>query len=245
MFPAPLTRLTTPGGSPTSWQMVAKRMAVRGVVHTDLKPENVLLDMRFEHRSEVDPDAIHVRIADFGSSIRPDKGDLVKPYGHTLEYRPPELIWGEKKVTPAVDMWSAGCIVWDMVHGNHLFSPRNSRAYEGRRRSTDISSETSMHTNLEHLALMVEVLGPFPRTIGRRVRGDFFNARGELKGLGGETIPRVHLRDLLENERSYDEEIAKSIENFILPMFRFNPRVRATPRQMLGASFLLRTEDPR
>jgi serine/threonine protein kinase len=45
----------------------------------------------------------------------------VKMY-HTIFHRPPELLMGAAEYTPAVDVWSVGCIFAEMVLGRPLFT---------------------------------------------------------------------------------------------------------------------------
>uniref|UniRef100_A0A0X3PDZ0 cyclin-dependent kinase n=2 Tax=Schistocephalus solidus TaxID=70667 RepID=A0A0X3PDZ0_SCHSO len=81
------------------------------IIHRDLKPENIL----------VANDGV-VKIADFGlarqTTIKIDKlaSEVV-----TLWYRPPEILLGETKYNSKIDIWSAGCILFEMVVGKPLF----------------------------------------------------------------------------------------------------------------------------
>lgn len=78
-----------------------------GIVHCDLKPGNLI----------VHPAASTLKICDFGLSV------AVPAYiGHTIQtcmYRAPECFDMKHKLllSPAVDMWSVGCILWEMVIG--------------------------------------------------------------------------------------------------------------------------------
>ena len=82
------------------------------VVHRDIKPGNIL----------VTHDGSCVKLADFGLA-RAFEVPLCT-YTHevvTLWYRAPEILLGEKRYTPAVDVWSVGCIVAEMTVGKPLF----------------------------------------------------------------------------------------------------------------------------
>ena len=64
-----------------------------------------------------------LKIADFGLS-RLIWEDVSRPYSHqvaTRWYRAPELLYGAKFYSAAVDMWSVGCIFGEMLNNAPLF----------------------------------------------------------------------------------------------------------------------------
>ncbi|XP_078740086.1 dual specificity tyrosine-phosphorylation-regulated kinase 2-like, partial [Lampetra fluviatilis] len=87
--------------------LYAKR---RGIVHGDIKPDNILLTA-----------AGKVRVTDFGCSFY--LKHEAQTVGGTLPYVAPELLLGYQ-VTCAVDMWALGCTVAEMATGKDLFDPR-------------------------------------------------------------------------------------------------------------------------
>ncbi|GAQ88141.1 cyclin-dependent kinase [Klebsormidium nitens] len=83
-----------------------------GVMHRDLKPQNLL----------VDKDKRLLKIADLGLG-RAFTVPL-KSYTHeivTLWYRAPEVLLGATHYSTPVDMWSVGCILAEMSRKNPLF----------------------------------------------------------------------------------------------------------------------------
>lgn len=84
---------------------------VRGVMHRDLKPQNILVSRDGK-----------LKIADFGLArafvppIRPFTHEVV-----TLWYRPPEILLGCKTYALPVDMWGVGAIIAEMVTKRPLF----------------------------------------------------------------------------------------------------------------------------
>ena len=92
------------------------------ICHRDIKPSNILLDI----------DNHILKLSDFGSAIqfRPQTGDNPKQinnshlqsYVCSRYYRAPELILGSKKYGCEIDIWSAGCVVAEMVMARPLFS---------------------------------------------------------------------------------------------------------------------------
>ncbi|KAH8021280.1 hypothetical protein HPB51_013955 [Rhipicephalus microplus] len=83
----------------------------RRVLHRDLKPANVLID-----------DKGGLKVADFGlcrAFTLP-----VRAYTHevlTLWYRAPEILLGESHYSTPVDVWSIGCIFFELLTGKTLF----------------------------------------------------------------------------------------------------------------------------
>lgn len=83
------------------------------VVYRDLKPENLLLDA-----------SGHIKICDFGLSKENVEGDTVKSICGTPEYLAPEVI-RRRKYGKAVDWWSLGTLVWEMIVGLPPFYDTN------------------------------------------------------------------------------------------------------------------------
>ncbi|XP_074560639.1 cyclin-dependent kinase G-2-like [Curcuma longa] len=87
------------------------------VLHRDLKTSNILLNNRGE-----------LKICDFGLSRQ--YGSPLKPYTPlvvTLWYRAPELLLGAKEYSTAIDMWSLGCIMAELLSKEPLFSGKSER----------------------------------------------------------------------------------------------------------------------
>jgi cyclin-dependent kinase len=85
------------------------------VLHRDLKPQNLLINMDGE-----------LKLADFG--LARGFGIPVKKYTHevvTLWYRPPDVLLGSTKYSSHVDIWGVGCIFAEMCTGRPLFCGAN------------------------------------------------------------------------------------------------------------------------
>jgi len=76
-----------------------------GIIYRDLKPENILLD-----------NGGHISLTDFG--LRKESVDEEKTYSFcgTIEYMAPEII-SRKGHTSAVDWWSFGVLMFEMLTG--------------------------------------------------------------------------------------------------------------------------------
>ena len=84
------------------------------IIHCDLKPENIVT------RSSLDSN--NVKLIDFGSSMF--ETTKIITYIHSRYYRAPELIFGQPFDT-SIDIWSLGCIVFEMYAGIPLFKAKN------------------------------------------------------------------------------------------------------------------------
>ncbi|KAJ1973188.1 Cyclin-dependent kinase 10 [Dimargaris verticillata] len=74
-------------------------------MHSDLKLSNLLVTAQGT-----------LKIADFGlGRIYATPSERMTPRVVTLWYRAPELLLGDKRYTPAVDMWSVGCIFGEFL----------------------------------------------------------------------------------------------------------------------------------
>ncbi|XP_068649484.1 shaggy-related protein kinase epsilon-like [Aristolochia californica] len=84
---------------------------VIGVCHRDIKPQNLL----------VNPHTHQLKLCDFGSAKKLVPGEPNISYICSRYYRAPELIFGATEYTTAIDMWSAGCVVAELLLGQPLF----------------------------------------------------------------------------------------------------------------------------
>ncbi|KAF2555279.1 hypothetical protein F2Q68_00013137 [Brassica cretica] len=79
---------------------------------------------RFDFRSvvlQVNPHTHQLKICDFGSAKVLVKGEPNVSYICSRYYRAPELIFGASEYTPAIDIWSTGCVMAELLLGQPLF----------------------------------------------------------------------------------------------------------------------------
>jgi len=84
------------------------------VLHRDLKPSNLLLTASCD-----------LKICDFGLARTSTERNFMTEYVVTRWYRAPELLLSCDNYTAAIDVWSVGCILAEMLAKKPLFPGRN------------------------------------------------------------------------------------------------------------------------
>lgn len=86
------------------------------IIHTDLKPQNIMIT-----KNGI------VKIIDFGNAVC-NFNSFNKRYNEltTLWYRAPELCLECHAFDNKIDMWSIGCIFYEMIENKPLFSAKNN-----------------------------------------------------------------------------------------------------------------------
>lgn len=225
------------------------------IIHTDLKPENVLFahcDSEREYLAEAARKAASKhysgvefteRFSQFFSSMGETKSDLafasenikLVDFGNacwktkhftediqTRQYRAPEVILGCGYDAKA-DIWSLACLIFEMATGDFLFDPHSGEGYD---------------RDEDHLALMIELLGPLPK--GFRERGkhtqDFLTESGDLHHIS--QLNFWCILDVLREKYKFSTGDAELLNSFLLPMLQYDPRERATASEQLKHPFV-------
>ncbi|EGT52975.1 hypothetical protein CAEBREN_02684 [Caenorhabditis brenneri] len=89
------------------------------IMHLDIKPENCLVKVDPHNMDLSDPSCnASLKIGDFGTSAWIT--DNIKGKTQTCHYRAPEAFL-EANVSPLVDVWSVGCVLYEMITRDLLF----------------------------------------------------------------------------------------------------------------------------
>lgn len=92
------------------------------IMHLDIKPSNIMIN---------DDNALipEFKIGDFGFSIPYGRGDETEPGVVTSWYRSPELL-NDQEYDMKCDIWSFGCVLYEMIVGNVLFEYNNKNEHQ-------------------------------------------------------------------------------------------------------------------
>ena len=217
------------------------------LIHTDLKPENILLlnGREVSYKGYNIPECTRIKVIDFGGATYDNekKSSVV----NTRQYRAPEVILGVGWSMPS-DLWSvgkkqfrarvylfdsldksyplpflmitctlSGCILAELYQGELLFAT---------------------HDNVEHLALIEQAIGPFPRRMLKKAKNtqlvtqafDSMGAHRMERALSPESLAYVKRIGPLE-QLVYDDD------TWFLRLLRrilvTDPEERATARECL------------
>jgi len=183
--------------------------------------ENWSYKMKWKGNIKVKLDQnVRIKIVDFGNACYSHKHftDNIQ----TREYRSPEAILGIP-YQGNTDIWSLACIVYEMLTTNFLFKPHKGEGYS----KSD-----------EHLALMMEHLGRMPRdlALSGAYSRDYFDENGNLIYI--KNLEETSLYNALRENEYVDEEDAKEIMQFLLPMLEFDPEKRISAYDALQSEWL-------
>lgn len=95
---------------------------LKGIFHRDIKPENIL--MKFHHKMEVEHDIV-LKLSDFGSTASIHTNQPYTEYVATRWYRPPECLLTSGEYGCRMDIWSVGCVFFEILTLQPLFPGNN------------------------------------------------------------------------------------------------------------------------
>ncbi|XP_015180974.1 PREDICTED: dual specificity protein kinase CLK2 isoform X4 [Polistes dominula] len=192
------------------------------LTHTDLKPENILFvdsdyDSTYNNKKRKDVRRVKrtdIRLIDFGSATfdHEHHSTIVS----TRHYRAPEVIL-ELGWSQPCDVWSIGCILFELYLGITLFQT---------------------HDNREHLAMMERILGTIPHRMARKTKTKYFYY-GKLdwddKSSAGRYV-RDNCKPLYRYLLSDDEE-HRQLFDLIKRMLEYEPSIRIALKDALQHPF--------
>ncbi|RYG95511.1 hypothetical protein EON65_55875, partial [archaeon] len=102
------------------WQLMKSldHMHRKGIFHRDIKPENILIESTGEMGKGL-------KLADFGSCRGIYSKQPYTEYISTRWYRAPECLLTDGYYGPEMDMWGAGCVMFEITSLYPLFPGSN------------------------------------------------------------------------------------------------------------------------
>lgn len=188
-------------------QMLASLVLLKAqkVIHCDLKPENILL---------AHPLHSEIKVIDFGSSCF--ENEKVYTYIQSRFYRSPEVILG-MSYGLAIDMWSLGCILAELLTGYPIFPGENEQ---------------------EQLACIMEIFGPPEKHLIEKSSRKklFFDSLGK---------PRVTVSSKGRRRRPSSKTLQQALKcddeaflDFIARCLRWDPDRRMKPDEAMQHEFI-------
>jgi len=194
------------------------------LTHTDLKPENILFRDSTSQTIQVNSAPVRIvldpsiRVIDFGSATfdHEHHSRVVQ----TRHYRAPEVILEQGWSQPC-DVWSIGCIIYELAMGNTLFQTLD---------------------NNEHLMMMERVLGPIPvRMASRNHKAQESFPGGRLMG-NNQTMKYVQENSVplfeLAKKDGWHHRDWSDLLDLLARMLEYEPARRITLGEALNHPFL-------
>uniref|UniRef100_A0A8C1JDX3 Glycogen synthase kinase-3 beta n=1 Tax=Cyprinus carpio TaxID=7962 RepID=A0A8C1JDX3_CYPCA len=175
-----------------------------GICHRDIKPQNLLLD----------PDTAVLKLCDFGSAKQLVRGEPNVSYICSRYYRAPELIFGATDYTSSIDVWSAGCVLAELLLGQPIF-PGDS--------------------GVDQLVEIIKVLGTPTREQIREMNPNYT----EFKFPQIKAHPWTKVSKQVFRPRTPPEAIALCSR-----LLEYTPTARLTPLEACAHSFFDELRDP-
>ena len=176
--------------------------------------------------SFLDFDKIQIAISDFGTIVDKDYievGDTIQ----TRYYRAPEILLGTK-YNEKIDIWSFGCMLYELVSDRILFRPNSDEDYD---------------TDQDHINMIVNLCGEIPKKMldNSVNRKHYYNMKKNNKdtkySLKLFREKKTSLAKLLKKDRSddYDSDEMKLILSIVSTTLILDPRKRPSAKTLLNA----------
>ncbi|KAB7506331.1 Glycogen synthase kinase-3 beta [Armadillidium nasatum] len=199
-----------------------------GICHRDIKPQNLLLD----------PETGVLKLCDFGSAKLLVQGEPNVSYICSRYYRAPELIFGATDYTTNIDVWSAGCVLAELLLGQPIF-PGDS--------------------GVDQLVEIIKVLGTPTREQIREMNPNYTEFKfpqikshpwlkilmaGILQTMMSRTAEPASKDKTHQKIRVFRQRTPEDAINLVASLLEYTPSSRITPLQACAHKFFDELRDP-
>ena len=203
------------------------------IIHRDLKPSNIFINSD-----------CHVKLGDFGLARtldnNPKLDGVVTDYVATRWYRAPEMILAAQKYAKPIDMWSIGCILYELLVGTPLLPGKSTK---------------------DMIRMMFGVTG-FPDLLPGKSTKDMirmmfgvtgFPDRKEYNEVKKECRIQIEYDDLLQEKIKKKKNILQMVSGYthddvaidlLLKCLQFNPKKRLTAEEALEHPYVADFHNP-
>ena len=190
----------------------------KNFVHTDIKPENILIEKIMKKRDE---ELCDIKLLEFGcsSSLKNNPSNDI-PIRNLPYYVSPEII--DRKYNAKCDIWSIGIIMYEMLFGKKPFIGNNYNEVTNNIKTQKINYER-FNNNNEELSndciyllknmLHREMENRFD--VVRCLENSWFFSLKEFEDLDEDINTDSNKKDLNENNYYYSKHLENENNNFI------------------------------
>ncbi|CAL2048535.1 unnamed protein product [Caenorhabditis brenneri] len=216
-----------------------------GIIHCDIKTNNILVKISDEDIKALDPNSatynptttsydldfgnpqsdIRIKLCDFGASVT-----MANNRNHRIQTslcRAPEVFLG-CTFDKSADMWGVGCVLYTLVTGRNLFHC--------------LGGQDPSYDRAFHLSQMQELFGPITRETfesahNSQLLNECFGSNGLLT-IGNTYRPQA-LKDNLIRKDCIARQHVDQFVDFLKSLLALDPKKRPTAKRALAHRFLL------